>query len=58
MYMEMFCHSDVISPSETHLQYGDKVIVNVDLETFRKLQSEHSTGWNNSMQQVNDQSIL
>lgn len=50
-YPEHLPELDVISPSETHLQYGDKVIVNVDLETFRKLQSEHSTGWNNSMQQ-------
>ncbi|PVD37099.1 hypothetical protein C0Q70_04093 [Pomacea canaliculata] len=42
---------DVIKPDQIHLKQGDKVIVDVDLNTFQKLHKEHSCGWNDGMKQ-------
>lgn len=50
-YPEHLPHLDVVNPHHVHLTRGDKVKVDVDLDTFRKLQKENQSGWNDGMKQ-------
>ena len=45
--------ADVVNPDSIHLKRGDKVQVDVDIDTFKKVQKEHQSGWNDAMKQVN-----
>ena len=44
--------ADVVNPDHIHLKRGDKVKVDVDSDTFKKVQKEHQSGWNDGMKQV------
>ena len=44
--------ADVVNPDHIHLKRGDKVKVDVDIDTFKKVQKEHQSGWNDAMKQV------
>ncbi|KAK7093850.1 E3 ubiquitin-protein ligase MIB2-like [Littorina saxatilis] len=50
-YPEHLPRLDIINPEHVHLKRGDKVKVGVDKETFRKLQKENQSGWNDGMKQ-------
>ncbi|KAL8591213.1 hypothetical protein ACOMHN_019189 [Nucella lapillus] len=39
----------VLNPDHIHLKKGDKVMVEVDRDTLKKLQKENQSGWNDSM---------